>query len=232
MEGEKIRSILSSNGCVISSILPFDVVSEELWGSIIADPLLPQEAAMAGRMHLRRRREFSAGRMVARRATQRLGISPLPLLKGQHGEPLWPEGIVGSITHCAHYCAAAVALGSDYRGIGIDAEPHQPLPEEVRPHVLHPREIAWIASVSSKHIAWDTLIFSAKEAFYKLWFPLTKIWCEFNEAYIQINVNNRSFSISLQDNSMMQNLLGCESIFGKFTISGGIILTVFVVNSR
>ncbi|CAP56775.1 putative phosphopantetheinyl transferase PptA [Gluconacetobacter diazotrophicus PA1 5] len=214
----------------MSSILPHDVVVEELWGNARIDPLLAQERVLAERMNSRRQQEFSAGRAVARRAVQRLGLEPLPLLKGANGAPLWQDGVVGSITHCEQYCAAAVASNSAYRGIGIDAEPNKPLPEEVRPFILHPYEVAWIASAPASAMSWDTMIFSAKEAFYKLWSSVTGFWCDFKDGYVQIDRAKRAFSLSFQDNGRMNRLTNCHSMSGMFHLSNGIILTTVVAN--
>ena len=93
----------------------------------------------------RRRAEFTTVRTCARIALGRLGLPPAPLLTGSKREPLWPAGVVGSITHCDGYRAAAVARASEVAAIGIDAEPHDPLPDGILDRVTLPAERAHLA---------------------------------------------------------------------------------------
>ena len=144
----------------------------EMWE---AEPL-PEEAGLVSRAVPRRRREFAAGRACARLGLSRLGFPQGPLLSGPDRAPLWPEGAVGSITHCAGYAAAAVARSTQVRGLGIDAELNRPLPEGVAELVCSASERAWAAAAPENGINWPTLIFSAKESLYKAWQPLTHTW--------------------------------------------------------
>src|SRR3984957_6533699 len=95
------------------------------------DELLPEEFACLGRVVPKRYREFATGRTCARQALGILGFPRSPILVGPSRQPLWPPGAVGSITHCTGYCAAAVGRREDYRAIGIDAEPNEPLSQDV-----------------------------------------------------------------------------------------------------
>ncbi|MGN5635089.1 4'-phosphopantetheinyl transferase family protein [Streptomyces sp. AC154] len=70
---------------------------EDHWG---ADTLFPEEAAQVARSTPARRAEFTSVRACARRAMTRLGRAPVPVLRGPRGAPLWPPGLVGSMTHC------------------------------------------------------------------------------------------------------------------------------------
>ena len=71
-------------------------------------------------------------------ASARLGVPPAPILPGERGAPQWPAGYAGSITHCAGYRAAAVARTREMLTIGVDAEPHDVLPDGVLDHVSLP----------------------------------------------------------------------------------------------
>ena len=84
--------------------------------------LWPEEAAAVQHAVEKRRREFAVGRMLARAALAAIGDPPSAIPTGNHREPVWPAGIVGSITHCAGYCAAAVARDAMVVALGIDAE--------------------------------------------------------------------------------------------------------------
>ncbi|MEU1183223.1 4'-phosphopantetheinyl transferase superfamily protein [Streptomyces sp. NPDC005820] len=133
-----------------------------------------------------RRREFTTVRHCARTALARFGFAGPPLLPGRSGAPRWPDGIVGSMTHRAGYRAAAVARVRHTAALGIDAEPDLPLPagmpEAVSLHEERARMPQLRAAVPS--VAWDRLLFSAKEAVYKVWFPLTGRLLDFPEADI------------------------------------------------
>ena len=107
--------------------------------------------------------EFAAGRVAARAALAGLGERPVAIPRDGR-RPRWPAGVVGSITHCAGLAAAAVARRADLAAIGIDAEPAVPLDAEVRELVA--------TSAERDRLGGDlagTIVFSAKEAFYKAW---------------------------------------------------------------
>lgn len=70
----------------------------------------------------RRKMEYSTGRWLARKALEHLGIDPQPIHKGALHQPLWPEGIIGSLTHEMDLCAAVLIRKqrSAYKALGID----------------------------------------------------------------------------------------------------------------
>ena len=175
---------------MIEELLPGAVVVVEVLGDDGTEPapLYPEEAAVVAQAVPKRRREFALVRACARRAMDKLGVPPQPLLPGERGAPGWPPGLVGSMTHCDGYCAAALARATDLASLGIDAEPHGPLPEGVLDAVSLPAEATRLRRLAADQPAvhWDRLLFSAKEAVYKAWFPLTGRWLDFSEADIEI----------------------------------------------
>ncbi|GAA4941090.1 hypothetical protein GCM10023238_03540 [Streptomyces heliomycini] len=118
----------------------------------------------------------------------KLGVPARPVLPGERGAPVWPDGLAGSMTHCQGYCAAALVRAADLASLGIDAEPHAPLPQG-RP-VLGgaAAEAARIGGLAEElpAVHWDRLLFSAKESVYKAWFPLTGKWLDFMEADLDL----------------------------------------------
>ncbi len=174
---------------MIEELLPQTVVAVAAYGDEGVDaPLYPEEEALVARAVLKRRREFTAVRSCARRAMEKLGVPPQPVLPGERGAPVWPEGVTGSMTHCRGYCAAALVRAGDLASLGVDAEVHGPLPEGVLDAVALPQEATRLERLSGQHPAvhWDRLLFSAKESVYKAWFPLTRKWLDFSEADIEI----------------------------------------------
>ncbi|GHF41948.1 hypothetical protein GCM10010218_23770 [Streptomyces mashuensis] len=138
--------------------------------------LSPEEEALIEGAAEGRQRKFRAARGCARRALVRLGVPPVPVLRGRHGEPRWPAGIVGSLTHCPGYQAAAVARAGEVAALGVDAEPNRPMRRAgmlelvtVAEERARLRELARLRD----DVSWDRLLFSAKESAYKAWYPLT-----------------------------------------------------------
>ncbi|MGY1496211.1 4'-phosphopantetheinyl transferase family protein [Streptomyces sp. QTS52] len=187
---------------MIEELLPATVVAVETYGDETPDgaygagglgagTLYPAEQELVSRAVPKRVREFTLVRACARRAMEKLGVPPQPVLPGERGAPQWPAGLVGSMTHCEGYCAAALVRATDLASVGIDAEPHQPLPEGVLESVALPTELAHLRALTAdgpgthgNRVHWDRLLFSAKEAVYKAWFPLTGKWLDFSEADI------------------------------------------------
>ncbi|MFG2501894.1 4'-phosphopantetheinyl transferase [Streptomyces sp. NPDC048441] len=180
---------------MIEELLPDSVVAVESRAGDEADHavLHPEEEAVVARAVDKRRHEFAAVRACARRAMRKLGVPPQPVLPGERGAPRWPDGLLGSMTHCDGYCAAALVRATDLASIGIDAEPHGPLPDGVLDSVSLPAErerLAFLAA-GQPSVHWDRLLFSAKESVYKAWFPLTGKWLGFEEADIEVHQDGR-----------------------------------------
>jgi 4'-phosphopantetheinyl transferase EntD len=174
---------------VIEKILPDAVASCEAFDDPPDAALFPEEEAVISRAVDKRRREFRTVRHCARRALSELGVSPAAVLPGRHREPVWPPGVVGSLTHCTRYRAAAVAHRRTVLTVGIDAEPHQPLPPDVAGAIVLDEEQVGLAELTAADsaVCWDRLLFCAKETVYKAWFPLTQRWLGFEQASVTID---------------------------------------------
>lgn len=174
---------------LIADILPSTVAASESIGEAppAGSGLFPAEQALLRTAGPQRRADFTAGRLCARAALDMLGVPAAPILPGPAGEPQWPAGVTGSITHCAGYRASAVALATDVAAIGIDAEPDQALPAGLIEAVATSPEQAWIRQLAATMPAtrWDRLLFSAKEAACKLWYPLTGQWPGLHDVVIR-----------------------------------------------
>ncbi|GFN00292.1 hypothetical protein Sfulv_51020 [Streptomyces fulvorobeus] len=135
-----------------------------------------EEAELGAAAVDRRRREFTTARWCARRALAAAGApDPTgPLRRGRRGEPLWPAGFTGSITHSADYRAAVAAPARRGGVLGIDAERAVPLRPAVVAAIASGEELAHLAALPAvAGLPWETLLFSVKEAVYKAWNPLT-----------------------------------------------------------
>src|SRR5271169_2601616 len=79
--------------------------------------LLPAEAQALSKAVLKRVQEFAAGRLCARALLAEFGIHDFPIKVADDRQPVWPETLVGSITHTAGLCAAVVAPRSVLRAV-------------------------------------------------------------------------------------------------------------------
>jgi 4'-phosphopantetheinyl transferase EntD len=219
---------------VIERILPGTVIAVEAGDDDRPVKLFPAEEAMVARAVEKRRREFATGRDCAHRALQRLGAAAGPVLSGNSGEPAWPAGVVGSITHCRGYRGCAVAAATDLAAIGIDAEPHQPLPEGLIEKVAGGEEKGALAELARAEpaIAWDRLLFSAKEALYKAWYPLAERWLGFEDAVLTIEPRERTFAARLLVPG--PTLAGAEltRFDGRWLVEDGLVLSAVAVSSQ
>jgi 4'-phosphopantetheinyl transferase EntD len=153
-----------------------------------ADPveLHPEEAPYVARAVEKRQREFASGRACARRAMAELGLEPRAIPTGSRREPLWPDGVVGSVTHTAGFCAAAVTIRAAYAGIGIDAEPDGPLSEAVMERVCGPGELGAASGLGLDRATFARVVFSAKEAVYKCQFPASGAYLGFHDVRLEL----------------------------------------------
>ena len=183
---------------LVAGVFPDDVavVVSELGDA--TDELWPEEAALVAGAVLKRRREFARGRVNARQALALLGVPATSLLVGPKREPLWPEGIVGSITHDESLCVVAVASSGTYAGIGVDIEPEDGLEPAVADRIWSPAEAehAALRTDMSEAVA-SRLVFSAKEAFYKCQFPLTRTFVGFKE--VSVRLGDGDFELRLEN---------------------------------
>jgi len=172
---------------VIERVVPAGVAVAET-RTDLDEPLHPAEEAAVARAVPRRRQEFRTVRACARTALAELGVDRPPLVPGERGAPSWPAGVVGSMTHCDGYRAAAVARTTTAAGLGIDAEPHGPLPDGVLDLVASTSEREHLADLARRDpaVRWDRVLFSAKESVYKTWSPLTGAWLAFEEVLLTV----------------------------------------------
>lgn len=135
------------------------------------DALFPEERVAVARAIPARVAEFAGGRLAARAAMARLGLSPCAIPARPDRAPHWPEGVVGSISHAGPVCLAVVGRSVEWEMIGVDLEPDHPLPRDLVAEIATRDELARLAPLPETRAA--TRIFSAKEAAYKAQFPLT-----------------------------------------------------------
>ncbi|ORB27971.1 4'-phosphopantetheinyl transferase PptT [Mycolicibacterium parafortuitum] len=223
---------------LLAGVLPGEVdalAAAELYTDPTELAPLPEEEPLISRSVAKRRNEFVTVRYCARRALVDLGMEPVPILKGEKGEPRWPDGVVGSLTHCDGFRGAAVGRREQVRSLGIDAEPHDVLPNGVLDAISLPVERHELGAMPDG-VHWDRVLFCAKEATYKAWYPLTHRWLGFEDAHITFAVDTSD--ASGQAGTFTSRILidpaaefgpPLETLTGRWAVRNGIALTAIVL---
>jgi 4'-phosphopantetheinyl transferase EntD len=195
-------------------------------------PLDPVEAAAVRRAVPKRRREFAAGRWCARQALAQLGLKDPVLPAGTDRAPIWPEGIAGSITHTDTVCVAVAARREDVRSVGVDAEPDAPLPPDLWELIHTPSERRRLETQPMpNHARQARLIFSVKECFYKLQYPLTHCLLDFQDAQVDIDADAGRFRVTLLRAAGEGFPIG-SAFVGRYALKTGLIVTAMEMRSH
>jgi 4'-phosphopantetheinyl transferase EntD len=162
-------------------------------------PVLAEELALLSPHAVeKRRREFVSGRRAAHRALLAAGArDPGPLLKGPRGEPLWPPGFVGAITHSSTVAAAAVAPTTRARALGLDVEELDVrVATDLTGSICLPDEEAWVRAGEDADVRLR-LVFSAKETVFKTLYPLGRVELDFKDARVEWREEAQAFEATL-----------------------------------
>jgi 4'-phosphopantetheinyl transferase EntD len=218
---------------MIDELLPDSASVAEIFGDPPSGALLSEEEPFVSRAVDKRKREFAAGRWCARRAMAGIGAPPAPILPGPRGEPRWPSGVLGAITHCDGYAAAVVARQGDVLALGADAEPASPLPDGILEAVALPGERAGLLRCRRREpsLPWDRLLFSAKEAVYKAWFPMTGRPLEFEDAFITFDPDGGTFTAQLLVPGWRLGDSVLTGFEGRWAVRAGLVMTAIAVPS-
>jgi 4'-phosphopantetheinyl transferase EntD len=129
----------------------------------------------------KRHHEFRAGRRVAHQALEQAGCPEhaAPILRGERGQPLWPHGWVGAISHAEAWAGALVAPRHRSAGVGLDVESlARTVDSDLRSLICVPSELPW---VGTDELRLRTL-FSAKESVFKALYPVAGVFLDFHDA--------------------------------------------------
>jgi 4'-phosphopantetheinyl transferase EntD len=222
---------------VLERLVPDPVATAETRQDRLDVELFSAELQSLGPAAEKRRREFETGRACARLALGRLGTPVVAIPRGQRGEPRWPAGVVGSITHCLGYRACAVAWSAAVVALGIDAEPNAPLADGVLEKVAHGRELEHVGgrlppTDGESQVDLPRLLFSAKEAVYKAWFPLTGQWLGFEEVELSIDVAQAAFRARLLVEGPVVDGERLTEFAGRWAVEDDIVCTAVAIPAR
>lgn len=177
-------------GCAVVAADPREVV-RAAWS---------QEAALVEHAVPKRRNEFLVGRNTARQALARLGVETGAILADPDRLPIWPEGVVGSISHCDTACAAVVAQAEDWASIGVDLEEDTPLDGDLVPTICNDEEQMWMGGLNADvRLHRAKLIFCIKEAAFKAQYPLSRAMFGFHHLHVSVNEADATFEARFQE---------------------------------
>ncbi|APG48199.1 4'-phosphopantetheinyl transferase family protein [Phaeobacter porticola] len=191
-------------------------------------PFMEEAACLSPNAVEKRRREFAAGRAAAHHAMETLGLSACAIPVGPKRAPVWPTGVVGSISHCHSIAVAVVAHPQDMHGLGVDVEEDVPLSENLIPQICRPAERDWLSRQDNPgQLA--KVIFSAKEAAYKCQYRLSECFFGFDGMELDMELaqtpERTSGRFSARFTADQLPFCRGDTIEGCFVIGEGLIAT-------
>lgn len=179
---------------LLAGVLPRGAASAELRHFRGLMSFLEKDLGFMQGAASKRREEFAAGRLCAAKALNALGIRQSSVGREEGGAPIWPEGIVGSISHTENIAAAVVARASSVMCVGLDIEERGSVAPHLWQLLFCDEEISYLKSISpDEQVNFATSLFVCKEAFYKAQWPITREWVDFLD--VNIVLNDLSFSL-------------------------------------
>jgi len=187
--------LTSANLASVLSTFTGVTVAVSAGGFLAGDSSYSQEVQLVANAVESRRREFFSGRHHARQALSQIGYAAAPILKGEKGNPLWPVGVLGSITHDLDQVVVAVMPAGDQRGFGIDLvlDPTR-IEATLQPLIARPDELAKL-STTFTNVPSLALAFSVKESAVKAISPT--IDCYLDLMDIELSVMDGKISAYL-----------------------------------
>ena len=158
---------------------------------------------------------------------------------GEYRQPLWPQSVIGSISHSDDYCAVAVSRRSVVTGLGVDVEPYEDLDADVADIVLTDSELAATRTRDAMASTMGTtlvdealidnalvggkvhkLIFSIKEAIYKCCYPQVRAFIDFKQCEVTLDLQTRSYKGVIDCRNADDQPVHLE-VTGKWMIEAG-----------
>jgi enterobactin synthetase component D len=194
---------------------------EGLFSAIELPPQLDRAVA-------KRRLEFLAGRSCAMAALRRLapGLVAGAMPIGADRAPVWPEGIVGAITHTEGFAAAAVARTADLVGVGLDTERvvSASAMEAVATQVATLEEMRALAGAGLGEAVLLTIVFSAKESLFKCLYPRVGRYFDFHDATV-VDVSESAQTFTAELRTELGGLAAGTQLSGRFALVVGLVHT-------
>jgi len=188
------------------------------------DALWPEERPAIARARDRRAYEFATGRYLVRCALEDLGVGACAVPRAEDRSPIWPDGLIGSITHANDLAIAAVARAGDFTSVGIDVEEPGRITEHLFGKLFTAVELELLEDADPRLAG---LMFSAKEAGYKAVNPRVGKFIGFQEAEVDVDWPSRTLRLRYigdhAPNRIMSDGIGHFCFFERY------VLTVFII---
>jgi len=221
-----------SEPLLFRGLLPSSIVLEESTPERFGDDLrelTEGEAALMTKAVAKRRREYTAGRVLARRAATKLGLGPIEVLPREDRAPRWPEGVVGSITHTRGHVAVALARAEAFAGVGLDVEQAEPLKKRLWDMICTDEDRAMLARHEEpERSLLAKIVFSAKESAYKAQFAITEQFLGFSAMHIDLDVANARFVATFRQEAGDVFRPG-DTLAGRFVRTERLVATAVVI---
>ena len=203
----------------LASVLPRGFATAVCVGSPSPEPLFPGEAALVSAAVDRRRIEFARGRSCARHAMALLGAPAAPILATHNarrfGRPVW---LGPSPTRPSTAVPPLVGRTSGRPWVSTSRCSNQSTPTSAEYPVTCGAERVGTARIERN--PWACVVFSIKEAMYKLWNPLMTCWLDFHDALVRLDPDARRFELSVIGQPAPSVPPALRRIEGRFDIVG------------
>lgn len=171
----------------------------------------------------KRKAEYLAGRICAKNSLLELGLKN-QVLPSSNREPIWPEKIIGSISHSKNIAISIVTDKTFCSGVGVDVEDLVKDNEYLGMLPLIFSEFELIEYQNQINADFFTLIFSAKESFYKAVYSSVKVFIEFHALRL-VTIEASLLTFEIQKNLNAKYQIGTR-IFVRFMfLNDGHVLT-------
>jgi len=184
-----------------------------------------EQEALGDAVSLKRRQDFTLGRAAARKSLAQIGFPVVsPVLRGEQREPLWPVGVIGSISHSGPYGIAVAAWQQDVPALGVDIQKiEERYTDELIARFADPDEFDWVLSDPAKRTERAVELFSAKESIFKALYVLRRVWFAFDVAHITPQDDETRFTASVRLPALSSGVVDLEvgvSIHDGYIITG------------
>lgn len=172
----------------------------------------------------KRKESFLAGRYCAKSALKKLGLEVSTIEHDEEGRPCWPAGFCGSISHSKG--TAIAVISNTHISVGLDIEKiiEKERLDRIQRIFITTQEV----ELFSKDPEFNgSLIFSAKEALFKLINPLCHEFFGFSDAHM-IEISSENFKIELH--SQKNKVAPFNKIYsGKHWMIDNQVVTLLVI---
>jgi 4'-phosphopantetheinyl transferase EntD len=227
-EDDDTGSVSRGEFQVIKSLLPDNVLLLMATVGDWLDDIYEDERVLVENAVPRRQFEFATGRMLAAEGLRQFNIPAAAIPQGAMKEPIWPHGVMGSISHTTDVCMLAMASSNDYEGLGIDLETRPAEFSELERMILRQDERRHRESGGLDRDDRVRLVFSAKESVYKAIHAHVGRFVDFQEVRIELSRDQDRFTASAPDDPQLDALVGRGA--GRFRITENFVFTIWSYN--